>query len=100
MDMLSEDQLVKDFKEVISDAETLLKATIDSGDEKLSEVRSRMEKSIKQAKTAMGESQSAVIDKARAATKVADAYVHENPWRTIGFAASVGAIIGMLIGRR
>jgi len=37
---------------------------------------------------------------AKAATKATDAYVHENPWRAMGFAASVGIVIGLLIGRR
>jgi len=29
-----------------------------------------------------------------------DEYVHEHPWRSVGVAAGVGLIIGLLIGRR
>jgi ElaB/YqjD/DUF883 family membrane-anchored ribosome-binding protein len=99
-DQFSEEQLIKDFKLVVADAEALLKATANTGGEKLAEVRAKAEESLKVAKATMGESQAAVIARAKAAAKATDVFVHENPWRSIGLAASVGAIVGMLIGRR
>ena len=36
----------------------------------------------------------------RFASKVADNYVHDNPWTAIGIAAGVGVVLGMLISRR
>lgn len=100
LDKQGEERLIEDFREVIADAEALLKATANTGDEKLAAMRSKAEKSIAVAKDAIGESKAAIIAKAKAVTKETDAYVHENPWKSIGFAASVGAIIGLLIGRR
>ncbi len=35
----------------------------------------------------------------RAATRLADQTVRENPWRAIGLAASVGLLIGLLVRR-
>jgi ElaB/YqjD/DUF883 family membrane-anchored ribosome-binding protein len=32
--------------------------------------------------------------------RVADDYVHDNPWRSVGVAAGFGFIVGLLIGRR
>jgi ElaB/YqjD/DUF883 family membrane-anchored ribosome-binding protein len=36
----------------------------------------------------------------RQAGHAADDFVHEKPWVSIGVAAGVGLIIGLLIGRR
>lgn len=96
----SEERLIEDFKKVMSDAEDLLKVTANIGDEKIAEVRSKAEASIQAAKYTIGESKAAFIDRAKATTKATDAYVHENPWKSIGIAASVGAIIGLLISHR
>jgi len=63
-------------------------------------VRAKTEKSLKAAKAGIADAQSVVIAKTKEAAKVTDEYVHENPWRSIGFAASVGLVVGLLIGRR
>jgi len=99
-DEASKEQLVNDFKVVVADAEALLKATANQGGEKLAEVRAKTEKSLKAAKAGIADAQSVVIAKTKEAAKVTDEYVHENPWRSIGFAASVGLVVGLLIGRR
>ena len=40
------------------------------------------------------------MDRARAAARVTDDYVHDNPWGAIGAAAAAGFLIGLLINRR
>lgn len=100
LDKQSEERLIEDFKEVIADAEALLKITVNNDGEKLAEARTKAAESIRAAKAAIGESKAALIAKAKAVTKDTDAYVHENPWKSIGFAASVGVIVGLLFGRR
>ncbi|MDO9281495.1 MAG: DUF883 family protein [Methylotenera sp.] len=93
-------QLINEFKAVIADAEALLKATANTSGEKIAEVRSKAEKSLSIAKAKLADAQDEVLAKTKAAAKVTDVYVHENPWRSIGLAASVGVVIGLLIGRR
>lgn len=100
LDKQSEERLIEDFKEVIVDAEDLLKITANNGGEKLAEARIKAVASIQAAKAAIRESKAAIIAQAKAVTKDTDAYVHENPWKSVGFAASVGVIVGLLIGRR
>lgn len=97
---VSKEMLVNDFKVVVADAEALLKATANQGGEKVAEIRVRTEESLKAAKARIAEAQSVVIAKSKEAAKVTDEFVHENPWKSIGFAASVGLIVGLLIGRR
>ena len=99
-DQFNKDQLINEFKEVVSDAEALLKATANTSGEKIAEVRAKAEKSLNIAKAKLADAQDEMLAKKKAAAKVTDVYVHENPWRSIGFAASVGVVIGLLIGRR
>jgi ElaB/YqjD/DUF883 family membrane-anchored ribosome-binding protein len=44
--------------------------------------------------------QEAMVERTREAAKVTDAYVHENPWRSIAIGASVGLLLGVVISRR
>ena len=99
-DQFNKDQLIKGFQTVVADAEALLKATANTGDEKLAQVRAKAEESLNIAKSAMGDAQAEVLARTKAAAKATDVYVHENPWRSIGLAASIGVVVGLLIGRR
>jgi ElaB/YqjD/DUF883 family membrane-anchored ribosome-binding protein len=94
------DDVIGDFKQVVIDAEALIKATSDQGDDKLAMIRAKAEESLKVVKFRIVEAQAAMLAKTRAAAKVTDNYVHENPWEAIGVAASVGVVVGLLIGRR
>lgn len=96
----SRNQLMNGFKEVVLDAEALLAATADTADESMSEIRAKTEQSLNIAKNKMADLHAFTLSKAKAATKATDGYVHEHPWRSIGLAASVGVIIGLLIDRR
>ena len=93
-------EVISDFKDVVADAEALLKATADQGGEKLAEIRAKAEGSLRIAKARMAEAQAELMVRTKAAAKATDAYVHENPWKAIGTAAGVGLVIGLLIGRR
>ncbi|MDP3743317.1 MAG: DUF883 family protein [Methylotenera sp.] len=100
VDQINKSQLINEFKVVVADAEALLKATANTSGEKIAEVRATAEKSLNIAKAKLADAQNEVLAKTKAAAKVTDVYVHENPWRAIGLAAGVGVVIGLLIGRR
>jgi ElaB/YqjD/DUF883 family membrane-anchored ribosome-binding protein len=97
---VSKDKLVADMKVVIADAEELLKATASAAGDRVSAARTRMEDSLRTARIKLAEAQEVVVDKAKAAARATDDYVHANPWRSVGIAAGAGLIIGMLISRR
>lgn len=99
-DQFNKDQLINEFKVVVADAEALLKATANTGDGKLTELRAKAEESLGIAKARIMEIQTEVLAKTKAAAKATDVYVHENPWRSVGFAASIGVVVGLLISRR
>ena len=97
---VSKDKLVADMKVVIADAEELLKATASAAGDRVTAARTRMEDSLRTARIKLAEAQEVVVDKAKAAARATDDYVHANPWRSVGIAAGAGLIIGMLISRR
>lgn len=100
LDQLDKDQLINEFKAVVADAEALIKATANTGDTQLAELRAKAEESLRIAKDKMIDIQTEVVARTKAAARATDEYVHENPWRSIGFAASLGVVVGLLISRR
>lgn len=100
LDQLDKDQLINEFKAVVADAEALIKATANTGDAQLAELRAKAEESLRIAKAKMIDIQTEVVARTKAAARATDDYVHENPWRSIGFAASLGVVVGLLISRR
>ncbi len=97
---ISKDLLIDDLKVVVSDAEALLKATANQGGEALAAVRAKAQESLAIAKDKLADTQEALLARSKAAARATDEYVHENPWRSIGIAAGVGLVVGLLIGRR
>jgi ElaB/YqjD/DUF883 family membrane-anchored ribosome-binding protein len=94
------DKLMASMKNVIADAEELLRATAGQAGEKAQAARVRVEGSLRQARLKLADSEEAARRQARAAAQAADEYVHENPWTALGLAAAVGVIVGVLIARR
>lgn len=97
-DQFSKDQLINEFKVVVADAEALLKATANTGGDKLAEVRAKAEESLNIAKARLVDAQATVLARAKEAAKATDEYVHENPWKAIGGTAGIGLVIGVVIG--
>lgn len=96
---VSKEKLMQDFRMIVTDAEELLRATAGVAGEKVSAARERIQNNLAAAKERLNEAEFAVVERTMYATKATDEYVHENPWKAIGVAASVGVIVGMLIGR-
>jgi ElaB/YqjD/DUF883 family membrane-anchored ribosome-binding protein len=91
---------MSDLRLVIADAEELLRLTADQAGESAAELRGRVQGRIQQAKADLLHLQQAAVDKVKAAGHATDEFVHENPWKSIGVAAGVGLVVGLLIGRR
>ena len=94
------DQLVSDLKNVMTDAEALLKATSAQTGDRIQEVRAHAEQSLREAKARLGEVEEQALRRAREMADATQEYVRDNPWRSVGVAAGVGLLLGMLISRR
>ncbi len=97
---VQKDKLMGDLRVVIADAEELLRMTADQAGESAADIRSRVQEKMNQAKADLINLQEAAVAKAKAAGHATDEFVHENPWKSIGIAAGVGLVVGLLIGRR
>jgi len=96
----SRDALVKDFSDVLAEAETLLKQASKESGEKASDLRSQVEAKLRSAKLRLMDLQDDAIDTAKAAARVTDDYVRDNPWQAIGVAAAIGFLVGLVVSRR
>lgn len=94
------DRLVSDLKAVIADAEELLKMSAGQAGEGAVELRERIQTRLAKTRERLADLQHAAVEKARAAGHAADDFVHENPWKSIGIAAGIGLVVGLLVGRR
>lgn len=94
------DRLLEDLRQVVEDTEALLRATSEQAGERAEEVRSRAEESLKQVRTRLRGLEEEVVSRARDAAGEADRYVRSNPWQSIGIAAGVAFLLGLLVSRR
>ena len=101
-DMTSDqkDKLMGDLRVVIADAEELLRMTVDQTGEGAADLRSRIQTRLSQARVELMHVQEMAVAKVKAAGHATDEFVHENPWKSIGIAAGVGLVVGLLVGRR
>ena len=97
---LTADQLIEDLQTVIRDAEGLLRATAAQGGEKIQEVRTRAEESVRQAKDRLAGLEQDALQRAEALATDADQFVRSKPWQAVGIAAGVGLVLGLLLSRR
>ena len=98
--VIDQQQLVSDMKSAIADAEDMLHATADQAGDKIASMRARIEERLKGARERLADAEAILITKTRAAARATDAYVHESPWTAIGIAASLGLVLGVILGRR
>ena len=100
MTMDHKDKLMSDLRVVVADGEELLRMTADQAGAAAADLRSRLQVKMNQAKTDLMRLQESAVIKAKAAGHATDEFVHENPWKSIGVAAGVGLVVGLLISRR
>lgn len=87
--------LRNDLQAVARDAEALLKATADVGGERVSEIRSRTQDTLRRAYDHLYERNVQVRQFARDT----DMYVRDHSWSAIAVATGVGLLIGLLVTR-
>jgi ElaB/YqjD/DUF883 family membrane-anchored ribosome-binding protein len=92
--------LKADLATVMRDAEALIKASADQGGEKMNEARSRIRESLESAKTRLQAAERAALRHGEDALIATEDYVKRNPWQSVGIAAGVGLVLGVLLARR
>ena len=85
-----------DVGQLAEDARALMAATADVAGKKVGEARKRLAAALESAKAIAGR----VRDKAVEGAKATDEAVHEHPYKAMGIALGVGAILGYIFARR
>ena len=96
----SKDQVVSDFKALLSEGEALFRSATGSGDQALAAARDQFRQQLATAKARYAELEAATVQQARLAATATDEYVHGNPWTSMAVAGGVGLLVGMLIMNR
>ena len=94
------DSLESDVNKAISGAEDMLSQAASATGEKAAELRGRALEQLKALRERLEDVHSTAVEKGRAAAHATDDFVHDHPWRSILAAASLGVVVGLLIGRR
>lgn len=94
------DKLMADLRVVVADAEELLKMTADEVGESAVGLRDRLGERLRVARANLQDLQATATDRAKAAGRATDDYVHDHPWQSVAIGAAVGMVVGLLIGRR
>lgn len=94
------DTAQSEVDKAISGAEDMLSQAASATGDKAAELRDRALQQLKALRERLNDAQDVALKKGKAAAIATDDYVHDNPWRSILAAASVGVVIGLLIARR
>lgn len=97
---LQKEKLVAELRQVVADAEELLKLTASDASESAAGLRERMQQRLTDTRLRLLDLQASATEKAKAAGQAADDFVHDRPWSSVAIGAGVGLIVGLLIGRR
>ena len=96
----SKDQVVSDFKSLLSEGEALFKSATAGGDQALAAARDKFKEQLDVAKARYCELQDATVKQAKIAATATDEYVHVNPWTSMAVAGGVGLLVGLLVMNR
>jgi ElaB/YqjD/DUF883 family membrane-anchored ribosome-binding protein len=94
------DRVAASLRHMVDEADQLLKAAADAGDEKFDQARIRLEHQLRSLRMQLDELEDKAVYRARQAARRADETVHSHPYGAMGVAAAAGLLIGVLLGRR
>ncbi len=96
----AQNALSAEFQTLIGDTENLLKQTSEVAGIQVQELRARIGDNLDRAKTMLKSTEQNLEAQGRIAVEKTEEYVQQHPWQTIGIAAGVGFLLGLLAGRR
>ena len=92
-----DDDVRATLRNVITESEALLAAIGEEGAQRYRDAVVGLQRQVRRARDQMDDLQYSAVRRARVAARQADAFVHENPWRTAGAAVIAGAVIGAAV---
>lgn len=100
----TKERLFQEFNTVVAETETLLKSVAGAGSDQAGALKASVTQGLADAGARLKRIREESLHRASEAAHAADEYVHVHPWQTIGVAAAlagvVGLVAGLLIARR
>jgi ElaB/YqjD/DUF883 family membrane-anchored ribosome-binding protein len=94
------DDLMKDFGLLLTEVETLLQRAGTAAGAPADALQAEVNSKLLTAKQRLLELEGPAADAAKAVKRATEDYVHQNPWQSIGIAAALGFLAGILLTRR
>lgn len=94
------DQLVKDLRAVMHDAQQLLDTGVASCSAQAGQTRQRLEAAMNEMRQSLAECRPNARQRISQWQHASDEYVHQHPWTTMGVAVAAGVTLGWLLSRR
>jgi ElaB/YqjD/DUF883 family membrane-anchored ribosome-binding protein len=95
----AQNALIEEFHTLIGDTERLLKFTQDSAGTQTEELRGTISANLSRARKLLSEQEGSLREHGQAAIQSTEEYVQTNPWQSIGIAAGVGFLLGLVTRR-
>jgi len=96
-DATQNDSMRTTLQGLIADCEALMGQLGDEGSRRYRDTVSSFDRQLQQARDNLDDLQYSAMRRARTTIRRADAYVHDNPYRTSAGAAATGIIVGALV---
>jgi ElaB/YqjD/DUF883 family membrane-anchored ribosome-binding protein len=96
----TKDDLMREFRSLINEGEELMRQTSTLSGDALAMARERFRARLADARLRVNSLSDVARDRGREYARVADDYVHESPWVSVGAAAGLGFLLGVLVARR
>lgn len=87
------------FKDLLQQAEVLLRQATNGSQEQATDLRKNAEELLEKVRASSQTLQEEAVDKAKQVGDATQNYVKENPWKAVGIAASLGLMIGALMSK-
>jgi len=94
------DKLINDLTNFIHETQELLHLSADQVGERAESIRSKVSDRLNKASIELEHLQSMAVKNVKLVGDAIDEFVHANPWTSIGIAAGIGLVAGLLISRR
>lgn len=89
--------LAEELRNVVNQAEELLRAVSEDSNETISALRERVYGAVDNAKTRLADLEQEAQRAGQRVANAAESYIREHPWITVGAAVGLGLLIGTLV---
>ena len=96
----TKDDLVREFRTLINEGEELMRQTSNLSGDALAMARERFRARLADARLRVNDLSDVTRERGREYARAADDYVRESPWVSVGAAAGLGLLVGLIIARR